>query len=307
MCNFRRSNKTIIRKTMTINTFKKEVDALVKLKYSTIELVSGAFMPNTKIYDTFIDCMNYGKKVLDKNKITNFAFAVDALTQKEYLDFVDPRFTLIQWQETYDTNTYNKYLGSGQKSNMSKRIDAYEEWINAGGKKLGIGILAGLSDNFFEDVLMTIAHGKYLEQKYNISPTVIGIPRLQISNTNKELTLEGRKKISNKDLLKAIAIYRLCFPKANIVASTREPQNVIKNSLFVGATFTNYVCSTDIGNYDSLSKIINSNLPDNKKNQLLRDIQKNNSQQFFHPDPIFNEMKNTIEDAGKNIDFKKEF
>lgn len=308
-CNYRRSNEEIKRKVLSLNEFKDEINAINELGYLTLEIVSGSFIPNNKIYRRFLEFIEHAKQKLKKSQIENLAFSIDALTEKEYSEFVDANLILIQWQESYDMNAYLSMVGekTGTKSNINKRMNTYEEWIKAGGKRFGLGILAGLSDNFFEDVLMVIAHGKYLEKNYGISPSVIGIPRMQEAYVGESRTFKQRSSISDENLLKMVSAYRLCFPKANIVASTREPQDVIKQILFSGGTFTNHTCSTNVGGYPVLKEILNKDISYDEKKKLLEAIQRGKNQQFFHPDPLFDEMLATIESVGKKIDSKKEF
>ncbi|MFC2135940.1 hypothetical protein ACFLTH_15095 [Bacteroidota bacterium] len=307
-CNYRRSNDEIERKVLSITEFRGELEAINGLGYLTLELVSGSFGPNTKMYQQFLELIDHSKQALKTGKLENLAFSIDALTEKEYSIFADRDLTLIQWQESYDKDAYKQMVGEkGTKSDMNKRMNTYEEWIKAGGQKFGLGILAGLSDIFFEDVLTVIAHGKYLEREYGIAPSVIGIPRMQEAYVDKAGTLKQRCKISDEDLLKMVAVYRLCFPKANIVASTREPQNIVKEILYTGATFTNHICSTNVGGYSSLAKILRRTIDPEEKKKQLREIQRGKNQQFFHPDPLFDEMKNSIESVGRKINPKKEF
>ncbi|MBU0457017.1 MAG: hypothetical protein ABH824_04060 [Nanoarchaeota archaeon] len=307
-CNYRRSNKEIERKVLSLDEFEDELGAISELGYLTLELVGGSFTPNAEIYQKFLQLIEYAKQRMKTGKIENLAFSIDALTEKEYSDFADADLTLIQWQESYDRRTYRQMVGeNGTKSDMNKRMNAYEEWITAGGKKFGLGILAGLSDDFFEDVMSVIAHGEYLEREYGIAPSVIGIPRMQEADVDKAGTLKQRDKISDEDLLKIVAVYRLCFPQANIVASTREPQNVIRQILYTGATFTNHTCSTNVGGYPNLVKILRGDISSDEKKKQLEEIQRGKNQQFFHPDPIFEEMKRTIESVGRKINPKKEF
>jgi 2-iminoacetate synthase len=307
-CNYRRTNEKIERKLLTLGEFKEELEAIRTLRYPTLELVSGSFKPQTMIYERFLSLIESAKESTADGYFKNLAFCIDALTAKEYADFADKNLTLVQFQESYDPPAYENMTGkTGTKADMEKRMNAYDEWISAGGKKFGLGILAGISDNFFKDVLMVIAHGKYMEKEYGISPSLIGIPRMQAAHSDKITTMQKRNGISDQALLKMVAVYRLAFPKASIVASTRETQEVIKQILYAGGTFTNHTCSTNVGGYPVLIRILNLDISDGKKKKMLEKILRGKDGQFYHPDPLFEEMKETIDSLGLRIDLDKEF
>jgi 2-iminoacetate synthase len=305
VCNYKKSNSEIERKTLNLEEFEKELDSILQIGYPTLELVSGSFGAKDKRYNLFLRMLDIAK---ENTSFENLAVSINALTQKEYVDFVGERITLIQWQESYDPEAYKRLVGKSEnKFDFYKRANAYEEWISAGGKKFGIGILAGISPLFYRDVLMTIAHGKYLEKEYGLSPSIIGIPRIQEAHVNKTETLQKRKSVSDQDLLKMVAVYRLAFPSANIVASTREPPEIVKQILYTGGTFTNHVCSTKVGGYSAILKILTTNISSDEKKKMLEEIQRSKDQQFFHPDPLLEEVEAMMKELELRINFKKKF
>lgn len=292
-CDFKLTNKSLMRRTLNEIQLKEEIEYIQKMGYGTIELVSGSFHWKSNMKEKFLKFLEAGRN------LQNLAFNIDSLTEHEYKEFANDNLTMILWQESYNKKSYRRMVGqnSPTKSDFYKRIKSQENWIKAGGKKYGLGILAGVSNEFFKDIENSIEHGLFLKKEFGLEPSVIGIPRYQISNTNYKLTKNLRQRVSDEDLLKAVALYRIFFPKANIVASTREPQEMIEKILEVGGTFTNFFCSTDVGGYENLLEL----------HILGKEKIKKNNEQFFHPDPTFKKMKKTIEKAGKIIKHDKEF
>ncbi len=241
-CGMASSNTVISRGKNNYKTFLEELDILGELGYNTIELVAGSVS-----YD-----LNLLRKMMSaiRAKGKSAAFCLDSLSTDEYKQFATEKDTMIHFQETYNQDIYKKiHPLNTKKGNYNYRIDAVERAILAGLKKVGLGILFGLN-KFIEDVLMVIDHGKYLELKYNLKIKLIGIPRLQIT-AGCMSDFKGFE-VSNQELLLAAALYRLAFPYAEMVATTREDNNMIGDLLSHAATYTNFCCSLTPGGYKEL-------------------------------------------------------
>ncbi|MFH1192531.1 MAG: radical SAM protein [bacterium] len=276
-CGMSSEIKNLDRKWLDYNSFLDELNIVVEMKYNTVELVAGS--------------LNYDFGLLKKmmsairDKVDGSAFCFESLTEDEYKIFANYLDTTILFQETYDEKMYKYYHPKDtKKGDMDFRLDASERAMSAGIKKIGIGVLFGLSKMEY-DVLMLIEYGNYLKERYDIFPHLIGIPRLK-SADGTEIRDTGFE-VSDDDYIFATAIYRLAFPNAEIVASTRENPECISKLLKYSATFTNFCCSLKPGGYKELKDGLNT------------------EGQFHYYSPGYNSMKNLIEKNGLEMDFKR--
>lgn len=281
-CDMSCKNLKLKRRTLNFEEFVNEFNLLKEVGYKTIEIVAGGFPLKSKVGEMFLKFVEYGKK-----NVKNFAFFIDTLSLEDYKNFADPKTTMIHWQESYIKDDYFKMVISGPKKDFEKRINAHETYLQAGGKKVGLSVLAGVANNFLKDVFMVLAHGKYLEETYGIPPSCFGTVRIN-PITRKDVS--EFKKIPDEQMYLATALYRIMFPKTNIIITSRENPEIVRRQIEAGATFANTTCTTVIGGYKLM-----------KEGKLNQEIG-----QFDHGNPSPEEVKKSLESIGKIMDWDKE-
>ena len=122
------------------------------------------------------------------------------------------------YQETYDTDTYEKYHVSGPKRVYSYRFNAQERAVKGGMRGVSFGALLGLGD-FRKDAFSTGTHAYYLQQKYPEAEISLSVPRIRTYINNTEISPHG---VGEKQLLQVLLAYRIFMPFASITISTRE-------------------------------------------------------------------------------------
>ncbi len=241
-CGMASTNTSMKRDKINFNTFLEELDIVCNLGYNTIELVAGSVKYDLNLINRMMNAIRIKGK--------SAAFCLDSLDVNEYNEFVLENDTMIHFQETYDKGLYEYYHpAETKKGDYKYRVDSVERAIHAGLKKAGLGVLFGLA-NFKEDVLMVIDHGKYLENMYGISVKLIGIPRLKPADSL--IPISGLNDVTDKEIVLSSAIYRLAFPEVEMVATTRENEEMIGDLLNHSATYTNYCCSLIPGGYKNI-------------------------------------------------------
>lgn len=281
-CDMSCKNLKLKRRTLNFEEFVNEFNLLKEIGYKTIEIVAGGFPLKSKVGEIFLKFVEYGKK-----NVKNFAFFIDTLGLEDYKIFADSKTTMIHWQESYLKDDYFKMVISGPKKDFEKRINAHETYLQAGGKKVGLSVLAGVANNFLKDVFMVLAHGKYLEETYGIPPSCFGTVRIN-PITRKDVS--EFKKIPDEQMYLATALYRIMFPKTNIIITSRENPEIVRRQIEAGATFANTTCTTVIGGYKLM-----------KEGKLNQEIG-----QFDHGNPSPEEVKKSLESIGKIMDWNKE-
>jgi hypothetical protein len=120
-------------------------------------------------------------------------FCSMALTESQYRQLEGlGADSMIVWQETYDPACYRKHIVHGPKAKgitenwkvvhdgdgYSFRLESQERALRAG-LEVALGSMLGLNENLNFEVLATIAHARYLIEKYGINediPLIIGMP-----------------------------------------------------------------------------------------------------------------------------------
>jgi len=121
----------------------------------------------------------------------------------------------------------------GSKADYAWRLSAMDRAIEAGFEDIGMGVLLGLYDWRWE-VGALMAHSRRLINKYGFGPHTISVPRLQPAQGSR--LNDWPNRVSDEDLRKIVAIYRLALPYVGVVVSTREHAGIRDELLMIGAS-----------------------------------------------------------------------
>ena len=151
------------------------------------------------------------------------------------------------FQETYDTEKYEKLHLLGHKRVWPYRFDAQERALMAGMRGVAFSALLGLSD-FRKDALASALHVYYLQRKYPQAEMSLSCPRLRpIINNGKINPLDVRER----QLCQVICAYRIFLPFVGITVSSRESEEFRNGIIKIAATKVSAGVSTGIGDHES--------------------------------------------------------
>src|SRR6185437_2320524 len=128
---------------------------------------------------------------------------------------------LVVYQETYHRGIYDEMHTAGPKKNFDWRLETPERAYAAGFRRLGIGALYGLGDWRLE-ALSVAAHADYLLRKCWKAQLTISLPRLRPCAGQ----FEPLTHMTDPELVQLMCAFRLTFPDAGLVLSTREPAKI---------------------------------------------------------------------------------
>lgn len=149
------------------------------------------------------------------------------------------------FQETYNSDKYEKLHLAGHKRIFPYRFYAQERALCGGMRGVGFAALLGL-DDFRSDALATGLHAYLLQRKYPHAEISISCPRLRpIINNDKIEPLD----VHERQLLQIVCAYRLFLPFASIVVSSRECARVRDNLMQLAANKISAGVSTGIGSH----------------------------------------------------------
>jgi 2-iminoacetate synthase len=229
-CAFRRANKHLIRKVLSMDEIEQEARILLKDGHKRILLICGESPKNDINYVCEAIQRIYSIH-LGKDNIRRINVELAPMTVEEFLQLSKEKIgTYVCFQETYDPVLYKEYHPENTpKSDYLYRLNVMHRAMQAGIPDVGLGVLFGLSDYRFE-ILALMEHAKDLENKYGCGPHTISFPRIEPAE-GAPLPEKIPYKVSDESFKKIIAIIRIALPYTGIILSTRESDE-LRTELF---------------------------------------------------------------------------
>lgn len=246
-CGFRRDNKELIRRTLTLDEIAQETKILEDMGHKRLLLV---FSENTRADIDYI-CKSIEtiyKTKSGRGEIRRVNVNIAPLQTTDFKLLKQAKIGTYQlFQETYHRETYTSVHPSGPKSNYDWRITAFDRAISAGIDDIGIGVLFGLYDYKFE-VLALLEHAIYLEKRFGVGPHTISVPRIRPA-LNAPLAANPPYPVSDIEFKKIVSVLRLTVPYTGIILSTRELPSIRDELFHMGVSQISAGSSTYPGAY----------------------------------------------------------
>lgn len=240
-CGFRSRNRGVERTALTPEEAAREANALADMGFKRALLVTGEDPRYSVEYITA--CVraiyeNTGMRIVHVN-----APPTDVEGLKELK--ASGVGVYQSFQETYFEPAYAKMHPTGRKKDFQYRLGVMDRAIEAGFDDVGIGPLFGLYDYRFE-ALATIAHSYHLYERFGTHAHTISIPRLRPASSG---LARVPSPVSDIELKKIVAVFRLAVPSAGVVVSTRESMELRSELLRTGASQISAASKTNPGGY----------------------------------------------------------
>ncbi|MBN1410731.1 MAG: 2-iminoacetate synthase ThiH [Spirochaetales bacterium] len=171
-------------------------------------------------------------------------YPLDVDGYKKMLDAGADGLTI--YQETYDRKAYEYFHRKGKKRDYNWRIETPERAFQAGFRKVGIGVLLGLSDYRRETVHLA-AHADYLYKRYWRGEIAFSFPRIRPFNTDFDIPYP----VSDKMLIHMMCALRLYLKDAAFLLSTRETPELRDKLIGLCVTQMSAGSKTNPGGYGS--------------------------------------------------------
>jgi 2-iminoacetate synthase len=237
-CGFSRDN-AILRVTLSLDDVKREAKALQQQGFRNVLLVAGEH-PKFVSPAYLEECVRALHAA-----IPSVSLEVGPLETADYRSLVAAGADgLVVYQETYDRGVYAQMHTAGPKRNFDWRLETPERAYAAGFRRLGISPLYGLADWRFEAISVA-AHADYLLRNCWKAQVTISLPRLRpCAGEFQPLT-----HMTDRDLAQLVCAFRIMFPDAGLVLSTREPARLRDGLLPLGITMMSAGSHTEPGGY----------------------------------------------------------
>lgn len=254
-CAFRRDNKELVRKTLSIEEIRYETEFLVGQGHKRILLVCGEH-PKKASMDFIGEAI---KTVYDVNinggNIRRLNVNCAPLSVSDFKTLKKFGIGTYQcFQETYHYETYMLMHPDGPKRDYAWRLYAMDRALQAGIDDVGIGALFGLTDYKFE-TLALLSHAFNLDQRFGIGPHTISVPRLEPALNAPAANLPPFA-VDDISFKKLVAVIRLAVPYTGIILSTRERAELRRELFYVGVSQISAGSRTSPGAYKESDELL---------------------------------------------------
>ncbi len=245
-CAFRRSNPQAVRRTLTEDEIRQQVEALENAGHKRLILVFGEHPEYSAEYIARCVRLVYGVKV-GHGEIRRVNINAAPMDTDDYKIVKQAGIGTWQiFQETYHHETYgNLHPGNTRKANYAYRLDGLSRAMEAGCDDVGIGALFGLYDWRFE-VLGLVSHALYLQKRYGVGPHTISFPRIQPASG---VSLDNAWKVPDADFKRLVAILRLAVPYTGLILTARENPAIRRELMGFGVSQIDAGSRVEIGGY----------------------------------------------------------
>jgi 2-iminoacetate synthase len=238
-CGFSAGND-IARRTLSPDEVAAEGQALVERGFRHLLLVAGEHARIvSKSY--LRDCVAALAPV-----VPQVSLEVQVWDTPTYRDLVAAGADgLVVYQETYDRDTYGSVHRLGKKRNYDWRLAAPDRGAEAGMRRLGIGALFGLHDDWRADALAVAAHARALLRRWWRVEVTVSLPRLRPCAG----VPSPPGSLNDRHFVQLLCALRLLLPDVGLVLSTREAPAFRDAVIPLGVTHLSAGSHTEPGGY----------------------------------------------------------
>jgi 2-iminoacetate synthase len=237
-CGFSRDN-LILRVTLSVDEVMAEARHLSRAGFRQILLVAGEH-PKFVSRDYLAECV----RALAPD-FSSIAIEVGPMDASDYVPIVDAGAEgLVVYQETYNRAAYAEMHTAGPKRDFNFRLDCVERGYRAGFRRLGIGVLFGLS-RWQEEAIALAAHLEYLLKHCWQAQISVSLPRLRPAAGG----FRPLFSMTDRELAQLVCALRVSFPQVGIVLSTRERASLRDSLASLGVTMMSAGSHTEPGGY----------------------------------------------------------
>ncbi|TBW36088.1 [FeFe] hydrogenase H-cluster radical SAM maturase HydG [Siculibacillus lacustris] len=247
-CAFRRSNRDLVRKILTLEEIAAEAAALIDQGHKRVLLIGGEAFPKDG-FRYILDAIStiYGVK-RERGEIRRINVNLAPLSTDEFRLLKGAGIGTYQlFQETYDRELYGRVHVDGRKADFDWRATAIDRAMNAGIDDVGLGVLFGLGDWRFE-MLALMQHISHLEDVFGVGCHTISVPRMEPA-VGSEMASHPPHPVSDDDFKKIVAVLRLAVPYTGLIMSTRETAEMRRATFALGVSQISGGSRTNPGGY----------------------------------------------------------
>jgi 2-iminoacetate synthase len=238
-CGFARE-LPIARKTLTPEETLEEARYLLRQGFRSILLLTGEHQRLTGV-----EFLEERIRLLAR-EVPSLAVEVQVWSEEEYRRLLEAGCdAVVIYQETYHPETYAKVHLAGKKRQFEWRLLGPERAARAGMRRVGIGALLGLHDDWRYEAIATAAHARFLMKRYWRTQVTVSVPRMRPSASG----YQPNDPMEDREMVQLVCALRLALPDSGLVLSAREAPSFRDGLFCVGITHTSAGSHADPGGY----------------------------------------------------------
>lgn len=250
-CGFNCNHKYERRK-LTQDEIREEVKVLEKMGHKRLALEAGEDPVNCPI-EYILESIKTIYDMKQDGEIRRVNVNIASTTVENYRKLKEIGIgTYILFQETYCKETYEKLHLSGPKSDYWYHTTAFDRAMEGGIDDVGAGVLFGLHNDPYFEVLGLMIHNEHLEEKFGCGFHTISVPRLKPAHGVENRVFQNG--VDDDTFKKIVAIIRLAVPFTGMIISTRETMEMRKELIKIGISQISGGSSVEIGGYSAREK-----------------------------------------------------
>ena len=153
---------------------------------------------------------------------------------------------LVVYQETYSRPAYESVHLKGKKRNYDWRLAALDRGAAGGMRRLGLGALLGLHDDWRFEALSVAAHASALVRRHWRCEVTAAFPRMRPAAG---VSVAPGGDVDDRSFVQLLCAMRLFLPDVGLVLSTREPAALRDALVRLGVTHMSAGSHTEPGGY----------------------------------------------------------
>ncbi|MCU1621354.1 MAG: tyrosine lyase ThiH [Frankiales bacterium] len=230
----------VARRTLTVEQVVEEAQSLVAQGFRHLLLVSGEHRVEVSA-DYLVACV-----VALRQFVPSLSIETQTWSDDTYARLVEAGLEgVVHYQETYDRGRYAETHVAGWKRDYDRRLASTERAAEAGVRRLGIGVLLGLSVDWRADVQTVAEHAAWLQRHYWRTEVTVSLPRIKPSASG----FQPLVPVTDAEYVQALCALRLVAPEVGIVLSTREAPALRDGLVRIAVTTMSAGSSTEPGGY----------------------------------------------------------
>jgi 2-iminoacetate synthase len=245
-CAFRRSSEEAVRRTLSHDEIRQQVEALEDKGHKRLILVFGehprydAEFIAESVRTVYATHKGHGE-------IRRANINAAPMDHEGYRIVKEAGIGTYQiFQETYHHETYARvHPPQTRKGDFLYRLDGLDRAMEAGCDDVGIGALFGLYDWRFE-TLGLVRHALHLQERYSVGPHTISFPRLRPAAG---VDIDDGYFVNDDDFKRLIAILRLAVPYTGLILTARESPQLRREVMAFGVSQIDAGSRIEIGGY----------------------------------------------------------
>jgi 2-iminoacetate synthase len=236
MCGMRRDNRDLERQTASPAEIQRQLEILARRGVFAVGLLTGEYRRDTRRWSIALtrDALRRALALGFRHILIN----IGSLDERELAELLAdvprgsdgrtlPKVTLCTFQETYDRESYRRFMGDNRenpRADFERRLENFDRAAHAGMRVVNPGVLLGLCADLAYELTALALHVRHLLALG--LEVYVSVPRLRHASG-----AENSRGVSDDEFVRLVAILSMGLPEAKIVITTRESSEVQRRVL----------------------------------------------------------------------------